>query len=135
MSATRVSGFFNSIQTDMDKKDKQMGIGSGLPPKLTDKEKINLLNKTAPKMFYTPDEFPCDEQVTHLHFFNTEVQSLELDGSGIGMSSMSPYTITYIKLHFRNTKWDYLMVQQDQENTFRELFLGEEMVKSDRKYI
>jgi len=105
------------------------------PTRLTDKEKIELLNKTAPKMFYTPDEFPCKDNIARLYFFNTEIQSLDFDDSGISMNSIRSCVINYIKLKFMNSKWDYLMVQEDQEKNFRELFLGETITESDRKYI
>ena len=107
------------------------------PPRLSDKKKIELLSKTAPKMFYTPDEFPCNDEVFSLHFFNTEVQPLEDDDSGISMGSIRSCIIDYIKLKFINSKWDYLMVQEDQEKNFRELFLGEKIIdnNSERKYI
>ena len=99
---------------------------------LSREEKIELISRGAPKMYYTPEEFPCLEEYTRLHFSNFDIVGLNIDKDKNIISEMRICTIDYKKLHFINSVHEYLMVQADQEGKFRELFLGE---SKERKYI
>lgn len=93
------------------------------------RRKINKLGDESPKMYYTPDEFPVpkETETSKLTFRNLNVispMSVSLDDGLPDMEAITMYKKTYEKVHFKNSKYEYLLVDTDQIEKFNEMFLN-----------
>jgi hypothetical protein len=96
------------------------------------------IGDSSPKLFYTSTEIGQDHSVIKLAFTNTSIIEIYPGEFQRGDDfQMMQYLLSYKKVELRNCKYNYVYVQEGQEDLFKEMYLGikREEPKIKRKYI
>jgi len=86
---------------------------------------MNIKMTESPKLFYTPDEVDevVDMDFIHLSFSNSAiVPSMFLNNNYELDSRIKITKILYIKIFFRNAKYDYVWVMEKAKDLFMEVY-------------
>ena len=85
-----------------------------------------MLEKTdTPKLFYTPEELSINTDIdyTFISFGNSPlVPSLKIDDNGNIGSQIKVTNVMYVKIYFRNARYDYVWVMEKAKDLFMEIY-------------
>jgi len=100
--------------------------------------KRTIIGYSSPKMFYTPDEIEQDIPVIKLAFTNNNVIKLFLREFYKPTDiQIIQYLLTYKKVILTNCEYEFVYVQEGQEELFLEMYMGikHEEKQKFKKYI